>query len=90
MPEPRINVVYVAPGALEGPLAERSFGEVKIEIWAKVGHRQRFDPRVHPRRAREAADKRPETAPNPCLVPLDEETQTEGGPFIYARVFVGA
>ena len=88
MSEPPMRVVYVAPGALEGPLAERSFGEVHIDLWAKVGHRNRFDPKVHPRRAREAAERRPENPPNPCLVPLDEETMVEGGPFIYARVTV--
>lgn len=73
-------------GILEGPLAEVTIGEVKLEIYARGGHRNRFDPKRHPKLLREAADRRPPDAPNPCLVPLDEEE--EGGPFVYGRVTI--
>lgn len=75
-----------SPGILEGPLVETTIGEVHLEIFVRPGCRNRFDPKRHPKLLREAADRRPPNAPNPCLVPLDDGE--EGGPYVYGRVNV--
>ncbi len=75
-----------SPGMLEGPLAEKTIGEIHLEIFVKVGMRNRFDPEKHPKLLREAADRRPRNAPNPCLVPLDEDEH--GNAYVYGRVTV--
>lgn len=72
---------------LAGPYGEIKIGEVTISIWAKPGHANRIDGKRHGKMARHAADMRPADAPNPCIIPLDPETATEGGPFVYAHVF---
>ena len=71
---------------LEGPYSELRIGEVLIEIFTRQGSRKRIDPKRHGKLAREAADRRPALAPNPCLVPLDPESAAEGGPFVFAKV----
>lgn len=82
---------YLAsPGVLEGPYAEKKIGEVLIEIFTRVGQKSRIDGKVHGKRAREAAEQRPMHAPNPALIALDTENESEpGGPFVFARVTDG-
>lgn len=72
---------------LAGPYGSITIGEVTISIFCKPGHAKRIDGKRHGKAAREAADRRPEVCPNPCIIPLDEETKAEGGPFVYAHVF---
>lgn len=71
---------------LAGPYGQIIIGEVTISIWCKPGHTNRIDGKRHGKMAREAADMRPPDAPNPCIIPLDPETEPEGGPFVYAHV----
>ena len=75
-----------SPGALEGPLVETTIGEVHLEIFVHVGMRNRFDHKKHPRLLRQAAERRPKNAPNPCLVPLDEDEH--GNAHVYGRITV--
>lgn len=82
----RIRIIQPTPGVLEGPLAEITIGEVHLEIFVKQGFRNRFNHKKHPKLLREAAERRPRGAPNPCLVPLDEDEH--GNAFVYGRVTV--
>jgi len=72
---------------LTGPVARKSFDGYAIEIWTVQGQEDRWnkgDKARFRRMALEAYEKRPASAPNPALVPLDEEE--EGGPFVYALI----
>ena len=73
---------------LEGPYSEIKIGEVLIGIYTRRGKKNRIDPKRHGKLAREAAERRPAHAPNPCLVPLDPESAAEGGPFVFAKVTI--
>ena len=77
-------------GGLEGPLAEKEFPDAMgvrgftISLWIKVGKQKHFDPKHHPRIAREAAEHALTlpVVPNPTLVPLDDEQD----PQVYALI----
>jgi hypothetical protein len=80
----RIVKAYVP--ILEGPYQERTIGEIVIELYCKPGHRDKIDLK-HWNRALRAAGGIPKDAPNPCLVPLDNERSPEGGPWVFARIY---
>lgn len=85
-PKPTFTHYVAAPGVLEGPYNELRLGEIHIEIFTRLGAKHMIA-RCHGIRAREAAEMRPPTAPNPCLVALDWENEDmPGGPFVFARV----
>lgn len=87
--KPIFTHYQAGPGVLEGPYAELTLGEVKIEIFARRDSK-RYIARHHGIRAREAAEMRPAHAPNPALVALDWENEDlPGGPFVFARVTDG-
>lgn len=80
-------VIAAAPGVLAGPYASFTQGEVTIEIWTRVGCKDRIDGKRHGKLARRAAEWRMPHHPNPCLVALDEPDENHRN-HVFAKITV--